>query len=81
MYEIEKGHQLDPRQQPRRNQALKSALERLATAEIGDSILVKDMKRESLYARRKDWGLPLGVFSMRVVEGGVRVWKIAHPTE
>lgn len=77
--EIEKGVALDARQKPDKYAAIKDALHKLVVAEIGDSILIKDMRRELLYARRADWGLPTGVFSMRIADGGVRVWKVAEP--
>lgn len=78
-FTIEKNIPLPGNSFPRQKSELRDAMHALLNGEIGDSLFVPNRKRSSLYTRRHDFGIPPHVFSMRNVEGGVRIWKVAEP--
>lgn len=60
--------------------ALTSALRSLAAASVGDSILLAGIAQRKLGPYLQS-AAGNGWYATRVVEGGIRVWKIAEPKQ
>lgn len=80
MFTIEKNHPIPPDTRTATPKgAVRAAMETLLAGKIGDSVFVPGIKRSTVDVHRHRW-FPRGVFTIRTVEGGVRIWKIAEPS-